>query len=41
MIKEFNKTNNHGDDIARKFGALNELKTLKKQMISNHKTHLH
>ena len=41
MINEFNKTNNHWEDIARKFRILNELKTLKKQIISNHKTHLH
>ena len=40
MINEFN-INNHGEDIARRFHILNELKTLKKQIISNHKTHLH
>ena len=41
IIHEFTKTNNQGEDIARKFRILNELKTLKKQIISNHKTHSH
>ena len=40
MINEFNKSNCNGENIAKKFRILNELKTLKKQIIINHKEHL-
>ena len=31
MINEFNKTNNHGENIAKQFRILNELKILTKK----------
>ena len=40
MINEFNKSNRNGENIAKKFRILNQLKTLKKQIIINHKEHL-
>ena len=36
MINEFNKSNLPGDNINKTFCILNELKTLKKQIIINH-----
>ena len=40
MINEFNESNRNGENIAKKFRILNDLKTLKKQIIINHKEHL-
>ena len=40
MINEFSKSNRNSENIAKKFRILNELKTLKKQIIINHKEHL-
>ena len=39
MINEFNKSNRNGENIAKKFNILNELKILKKQIIINYKEH--
>ena len=36
MINEFNKSNLKGDNITKDFRILNELKTLKKEIIINH-----
>ena len=41
MINEFNKSNNKGENINKKFRILNELKTLKKEIMFNHEEHLH
>ena len=41
MINEFNKSNNKGENINKKFRILNELKTLKKEIWFNHEEHLH
>ena len=41
MINEFNKSNNKGEKINKKFRILNELKTLKKEIMFNHEEHLH
>ena len=41
MINEFNKSNRNGENIAKKFNILNELKILKKQIIINYKEHSH
>ena len=41
MINEFNKSNNKGENINKKFCILNELKTLKKEIMFNHEEHLH
>ena len=41
MINKFNKSNRIGENIAKKFCILNELKTLKKQIISNHEENSH
>ena len=40
MINEFNKSNCPGDNINKKFSILNELRSLKKQIMMNHKEHL-
>ena len=40
MINEFNKSNCNEENINKKFRILNELRTLKKQIIFNHKEHL-
>ena len=40
MINEFNKRNRPGDNINKTFRILNELKTLKQEIIINHKEHL-
>ena len=41
MINEFNKSNNKGENINKKFRILNELKTLKREIMFNHEEHLH
>ena len=38
-INEFNKSNRNGENISKTFHILNELKTLKTQIIINHKEH--
>ena len=40
MINEFNKSNCPGDNINKKCSILNELRTLKKQIMINHKEQL-
>ena len=40
MIKEFNKSNCKGESSNKKFCILNELRTLKKEIMINHKEHL-
>ena len=40
MINEFNKSNCKGERIVKNFCILNELGTLKKQIMINHKGHL-
>ena len=39
IINEFNKSNCNGENIAKKFHLLNELKVLKKEIIIDHKEH--
>ena len=41
MINEFNKSNNEGENINKKFRILNEPRTLKKEIMFNHKEHSH
>ena len=41
MIDDINKTNRKGENISKKFHILNELRTLKKEIIFNCKEHLH
>ena len=40
MINQFNKSNRKSKNNNKKFRILNELRTLKKQIIINHKEHL-
>ena len=37
MIHDFNKSNRKGENIDKKFRIINELKTLKTEIILNHK----
>ena len=37
MIYDFNKSNRKGENIDKKFRIINELKTLKTEIILNHK----
>ena len=39
MINEFNKSNCNGENIAKKFRILNELRVLKKEIIINRNEH--
>ena len=41
MIDDFNKSNRKGESINKKFRILSELRTLKKEIMFNHKKHLH
>ena len=41
MIKEFNKSNNNGENINKKIRILNELRTLKKEIMFNLQEHSH
>ena len=40
IINQFNKSNRKGENINKTFCILNELRTLKKQIMINHKEHL-
>ena len=40
MINEFSESNHKGDNINKKFRILNELRTLKKEIIINHYSNL-
>ena len=40
IINQFNKSNRKGENINKTFCILNELRTLKKQIIIKHKEHL-
>ena len=40
IINQFNKSNPKGENINKTFCILNELRTLKKQIIITHKEHL-
>ena len=40
MIHDFNKSNRKGENINKKFRIINELKTLKKEIILNHEEYL-
>ena len=41
MIRDFNKSNQKGENINKKSCIINELKTLKKKIILNHAEYLH
>ena len=41
MINEFNKSNNEGENINKKFRKLNEPRTSKKEIMFNHKENSH
>ena len=41
MIDDIDKTNRKGENISKKFRVLNELRRLKKEIMSDCKEHLH
>ena len=41
MVNEFNKSNNEGENINKKFRKLNEPRTSKKEIMFNHKENSH
>ena len=41
MIDDINKTNRKGENISKKFHILNELKTLKMEIMSNRKDYIY